>query len=447
MDSGGGARRGGAGADNRSGIVISFLAVSCCILVLPIGLAEPIAPCPPGAHPHGVLSCFESFRLRGIDIWRATLPKRPVMRCRCRCGSQMLVREANPNTTRPLEFIHLPKNAGTSIERTLSFYLHYRTGRQYLEHAESILRKRGLPSSVLLQEEGSPYPLGPERCIQMWHSPPLRFVHNSFAVIRHPYERFVSRACYFSSPWFPTTTRDRDREPSPSPAEACSLFQRYARKTLTSFDVVNTAWDVIGERSRAKECHRFPQWAYARHAEWLVPMSSLDAGVNALLREYGIWHGREDFRLRRANTAQDFLRKKKRHKDRQVCPANVLRGECFTRDILDLVDAHEAQIWPFFADEPWPRSWTRLNATNRSRLSGESSSSDVGSPYAKPIPLIAKEGALSSCEPTGLLSAFVARALVLNATTPRKRNPIASRRIAARARSELKIRGTMMVQS
>jgi hypothetical protein len=172
--------------------------------------------------------------------------------------------------TRRLEFLHIPKNAGSVIEST-AFGLGWQWGR----FAEDLNRKILMPDS--------------NEC-NGWHVPPQFTSHyddaDVFCVVRHPYDRVVSEYTYLvamewgikSAAEYGVTLGQR---------EICSA------EDLNLF-VLSVMDQIKGGKKYTFDCHFVPQADYIQDAngqrvcDYVIPVEKIRYAIPAVVEEHGL---------------------------------------------------------------------------------------------------------------------------------------------------------------
>ena len=156
-----------------------------------------------------------------------------------------------------LFFIHIPKNAGTSIENVMKEKFNFNWGRFY-NFSKS-------PESIEINNNS------------VWHIPPKYLKNNNpyknkilLAVVRNPYERVVSKFKY-------------DCKQSEEPIEI-------NRENLNNF-VSNIPY-IIQENKFFNGCHYLPQYEYIDYKSALkfeiIRFENIESDLNKILQKYNL---------------------------------------------------------------------------------------------------------------------------------------------------------------
>lgn len=151
---------------------------------------------------------------------------------------------------RAATFVHIPKAAGTTVEKTL------------LKHGMRV----GIEAPWL---DAPPYQTADDaygKCA-FWHRPPLQRVPGGLCVVREPASRLLSEFCF-------GTFRQSD---------FWALYRGYSRKFLPTCEGFNQ-WVlfVLGCYGKGSptihDCHLVPQYHYASKCDAVVSMDDLRSG-------------------------------------------------------------------------------------------------------------------------------------------------------------------------
>ena len=185
-------------------------------------------------------------------------------------------------------FIHIPKTGGVSVEDAAAKAGHV-TGACVV-HA--------------FGDANLPYAVAPGFDCEPYHTPPLRFVPFSFAVVRDPYARMVSefnwRAMWdervaeemrggkwsFTCGDFEDAVRDHVAQVAENPFFACLAE--------TDFEEADyAACHAKHPDDPLTDSHAFPQWLFAKNAERVFKHEAFDAEVWPFLRRAGVTRARD----------------------------------------------------------------------------------------------------------------------------------------------------------
>ena len=185
-------------------------------------------------------------------------------------------------------FIHIPKTGGVSVEDTASKAGHV-TGACVV-HA--------------FGDEHLPYAVAPGFDCEPYHTPPLRFVPFSFAVVRDPYARMVSefnwRAMWdervaeemrggkwsFTCDDFEDAVRDHVAQVAENPFFACLSETDFEEADYASCHAKHP-------NDPLTDSHAFPQWLFAKNAERVFKYEAFEAEVWPFLRRAGVVRARD----------------------------------------------------------------------------------------------------------------------------------------------------------
>ena len=181
-------------------------------------------------------------------------------------------------------FIHIPKTGGVSVEDAAAKAGHV-TGACVV-HA--------------FGDANLPYAVAPGFDCEPYHTPPLRFVPFSFAVVRDPYARMVSefnwRAMWdervaeemrggkwsFTCGDFEDAVRDHVAQVAENPFFACLS----ERATFEARDYESCHTMYPGDP--LTDSHAFPQWLFAKNAERVFKYEAFEAEVWPFLESAGV---------------------------------------------------------------------------------------------------------------------------------------------------------------
>ena len=180
-------------------------------------------------------------------------------------------------------FIHIPKTGGVSVEDTASKAGHV-TGACVV-HA--------------FGDENLPYAVAPGFDCEPYHTPPLKFVPFSFAIVRDPYARMVSefnwRAMWDDSvaeemrsgKWsftcgdFEEAVRDHVAQVAGNPFFACLSTTDFEEADYESCHAKHPEDPLT-------DSHAFPQWLFAKNAERVFKYEAFETEVWPFLRRAGV---------------------------------------------------------------------------------------------------------------------------------------------------------------
>jgi len=188
---------------------------------------------------------------------------------------------SDANGTGQLEFIHIPKAAGTTIEDAGTGH-GYKWGRNKLDTFWS--EDAALMSNTTFH-----------RC-SWWHIPPASFMQalgsspydnsETFCVVRHPFTRALSQVLYHA---YSEHLEHNDIQLACT-AEALSAKLSEALDKVESFLTSFEAWDgSLNDNATCQDCHWLPQVAYT-HGPHVAPcqhvlrFETLSVDWDALMR-------------------------------------------------------------------------------------------------------------------------------------------------------------------
>mmetsp|Transcript_19985 Transcript_19985/g.48954 ORF Transcript_19985/g.48954 Transcript_19985/m.48954 type:complete len:324 (+) Transcript_19985:381-1352(+) len=160
------------------------------------------------------------------------------------------------NTT-SLHFIHIPKNAGTTVE--------------------ALGLKYGMPWGRYDLSGSVHYPIDAGSCISFYHRPPVGRNTNvrTFCIHRDPMDRILSEAKY-EIVWLKPNKKGviaaypQTQPPCPSSKQ----FNENIRKYMHEGNQV--------------DCHWVPQFKFLQHCDHILRFESLEKDFNGLMKHYGL---------------------------------------------------------------------------------------------------------------------------------------------------------------
>lgn len=257
--------------------------------------------------------------------------------------------------------IHAPKTGGTTLENALMSNYGIVVGMYAFQNK--------LPEAT--------YPLLPPTCMGScvdWHMPPSRFVEESFVVVRDPYKRVASEMCFaimmknnaayrrfeglkavYKTIFGTDDIVDFKGAESMQRKKVCSLMSRWLRPML--YDVASFTRSTDSNASLVHtglDCHLTPQYAFWRHAEWVIELESLSKSMTILMEGYGY----KDFDLKKTEVHEGSETAKNTEMTSPPgCTQVVI--DCLDDDLASLIEVLDRTTFDAFG---YSKDWRRLQS-------------------------------------------------------------------------------------
>ncbi|KAJ1630007.1 hypothetical protein T492DRAFT_872555 [Pavlovales sp. CCMP2436] len=175
---------------------------------------------------------------------------------------------------------------------------------------------------------------------------PTQFVPGSFTVVRNPYSRLVAYGCQLLADYF---------------SSGCEQFRKAVSKLPdTPRARPPPAAEQAPPLAEALGYSSVEQWAYIRHAKWVLPFEMIDRSIPALASLYGLCGVRLAIPPRNAEAdVNASVTSSGSGHPSGGCPVYIRQGACITRVLRQRLVRRERQAFSFFAHEQLPAAWPR----------------------------------------------------------------------------------------